>query len=88
LIDDDDGHAFDDDGACDGDDASSAAALDPDGVATGAAADSADDADERFKGLPRILRYAMLVEDRAQSIELRLAAEIEELCPGLRSGII
>lgn len=78
--DDDDDRAFDDD------DASIAAGLDPDAVATGAAADSADDADERLTGLPRILRYAMLVEDRADSIELRLAAEIDQLCPNLPSS--
>jgi hypothetical protein len=87
LIGDDDDHAFDDDDVFDSDDASRAAPLDPDVVTAGAAADSADDADERLKGLPRILRYVLLVNDRAESIELRLAAEIEELCPGLPSGI-
>lgn len=86
MIDDDDDHAFDDDHALNGDDASNTAAHSADVVTAGAAADSADDADERLKGLPRVLRYAMLVEDRADAIELRLAAEIEELCPGLSSA--
>ena len=58
MIDDDDDHGVDDG------DEPSAAALDPDTVATGAAADSAADADDRLKGLPRILRYAMLINDR------------------------
>jgi hypothetical protein len=68
------------------DDPSNTAWHNADGVTVGAAADSADDADERLNGLPRILRYAMLVEDRADAIELRLAAEIEEFCPGLPSA--
>jgi hypothetical protein len=51
LIDDDDDHAFDDEHAFEGD-GSSTAALDPDVVAAGAAADSADDADEHLSGLP------------------------------------
>lgn len=86
IDDDDDDPAFDDDDALNGDEVSRAVASDPDVVTAGAAADSADDADERRKGLPRILRYAMLVEDRADAIEPRLAAEIEELCPGLPSA--
>jgi ATP-dependent Lon protease len=53
-----------------------------DAVSTGAAADSAD-WDERLKGLPRLLRYAMLVSDNASHIEPRLIAEIDELCPNL-----
>ena len=53
-----------------------------DAVSTGAAADSAD-WDERLKGLPRLLRYAMLVTDSADHIEKRLIAEIDELCPQL-----
>ena len=40
-------------------------ATERDAVSTGAAADSAD-WDERLKGLPRLLRYAMLVSDRWQ----------------------
>ncbi|MGB3505371.1 MAG: AAA family ATPase, partial [Xanthobacteraceae bacterium] len=72
--------------AFEGDDASRAVASDPDVVTAGAGGDSAADADERLRGLPRILRYAMLVEDRADAIEPRLAAEIEELCPGLPSA--
>lgn len=51
-----------------------------DAVSTGAAADSSD-WDERLKGLPRLLRYAMLVTDSAEHVEQRLIAEIEELCP-------
>ncbi|MCK1293024.1 hypothetical protein [Bradyrhizobium sp. 30] len=51
-----------------------------DAVSTGAAADSSD-WDERLKGLPRLLRYAMLVTDSAEHVEQRLVAEIEELCP-------
>jgi ATP-dependent Lon protease len=51
-------------------------------VSTGAAADSSD-WDERLKGLPRLLRYAMLVNDNANHVEQRLVAEIDELCPKL-----
>jgi ATP-dependent Lon protease len=51
-------------------------------VSTGAAADSSD-WDERLKGLPRLLRYAMLVGDNANHVEQRLVAEIDELCPNL-----
>jgi ATP-dependent Lon protease len=51
-------------------------------VSTGAAADSSD-WDERLKGLPRLLRYAMLVGDNAKHVEQRLIAEIDELCPNL-----
>jgi len=86
LIGDDDDHVSDDDDAFDSDDASNTAVRDADLVTAGAAADSADDADERLRGLPRILRYAMLVEDRADAIELRLAAEINQLCPDLSSA--
>jgi ATP-dependent Lon protease len=53
-----------------------------DAVSTGAAADSAD-WDERLKGLPRLLRYAMLIIDKAGHVEQRLIAEIDELCPRL-----
>ena len=57
-------------------------AVEHDAASTGAAADSSD-LDERLKALPRLLRYAMLVKDRARHIEERLVAEISELCPGL-----
>jgi ATP-dependent Lon protease len=57
-------------------------AVERDAVSTGAAADSAD-CDERLKGLPRLLRYAMLVSGKARHIEQRLIAEIKELCPNL-----
>lgn len=53
--------------------------IDPDDIANGAAADSADDADQRLKGLPRILRYAMLANDNADFVAQRLMAEIAEL---------
>lgn len=70
----------------DGEDGSSSSAApgpDPDIVATGAAADAADDEAARLKGLPRILRYAMLFNDGGDHLEYRLIAEIDELCPGL-----
>jgi ATP-dependent Lon protease len=57
-------------------------AVEADAVSTGAAADSAD-CDERLKGLPRLLRYAMLLSGNAGHIEQRLIAEINELCPNL-----
>ena len=57
-------------------------ALADDAVSTGAAADSSD-RDERLHGLPRLLRYAMLVTNGADHIEQRLIAEIDELCPQL-----
>jgi hypothetical protein len=53
-----------------------------DAVSTGAAANSAD-GDERLKGLPRLLRYAMLISGKASHIKQRLIAEINELCPNL-----
>lgn len=82
MIDSDDDHGVDDG------DEPSAAALDPDTIATGAAADSAADADDRLKGLPRILRYAMLINDHTDgSIAQRLMAEIAELCPDLPVNI-
>lgn len=62
-------------------------ATERDAVSTGAAADSAD-WDERLKGLPRLLRYAMLVSDNANHIEQRLIAEIDQLCPGLPHNVI
>jgi ATP-dependent Lon protease len=57
-----------------------------DAASTGAAADSAD-LEERLKGLPRLLRYAMLVADNATHIEQRLIAEIDELCPRLPHNV-
>lgn len=57
-------------------------AIDHDTTSTGAAADSSED-DALLKGLPRILRYAMMIEKEAPFIWQRLAAEIDELCPGL-----
>jgi len=57
-------------------------AVERDDIATGAAADSAD-WDERHEGLPRLLRYAMLVNDNAHHVEQRLMAEIDQLCPNL-----
>ena len=56
--------------------------IESDAASTGAAADSSND-DERFQGLPRLLRYAMLGSESAKHIEQRLVAEINELCPGL-----
>lgn len=57
-----------------------------DAVSTGAAADSADP-NERLKGLPRLLRYAMLLVDRASYTQERLIAEIDELCPQLPHAV-
>jgi len=57
-------------------------AVERDAVSTGAAADSAD-WDERLKGLPRLLRFAMLISGNARHINQRLIAEINELCPNL-----
>src|ERR1700722_6069141 len=57
-------------------------AVERDAVSTGAAADSAD-WDERLKGLPRLLRFAMLISGNAGHINQRLIAEINELCPNL-----
>lgn len=61
--------------------------IDGDAVATGAAADSSE-ADERFRNLPRLLRYAMLVSNASHHVDRRLAAEIDQLCPnlGLNAG--
>jgi ATP-dependent Lon protease len=53
-----------------------------DDVSTGAAADSANSY-ERLKGLPRLLRFAMLISRHARHIRPRLIAEIDELCPNL-----
>jgi hypothetical protein len=57
-------------------------AVERDAVSTGAAADSAD-SDERLNGLPRLLRFAMLISGNARHINERLIAEINELCPNL-----
>ena len=57
-------------------------AVERDAIVTGAAADSAE-WDERHEGLPRLLRYAMLVNDNANHVEQRLMAEIDQLCPNL-----
>lgn len=51
-------------------------------VSTGAAAD-AGDGEDRLKGLPRLLRYAVLSTNGAQHVAERLIAEIHELCPHL-----
>ena len=61
--------------------------IDGDAIATGAAADSSE-ADERFRNLPRLLRYAMLVSNASHHVDRRLAAEIDQLCPnlGLNAG--
>ena len=57
-------------------------AVEADAVSTGAAADTADSY-ERLKGLPRLLRFAMLISHHARHIKPRLIAEIDELCPNL-----
>jgi ATP-dependent Lon protease len=57
-----------------------------DALSTGAAADSAH-SDDRLKGLPRVLRYSMLIIYRANHVEERLAAEIDELCPQLPQNV-
>lgn len=57
-------------------------AVERDAVSTGAAADSVD-CDERLKGLPRLLRFAMLISHKARHIKQRLIAEINLLCPDL-----
>jgi hypothetical protein len=60
--------------------------VDDDIVSTGAAADSSD-WDERFTGVSRILRYAMLVSDLGKHVEQRLVAEIDEVCPRLPENV-
>jgi ATP-dependent Lon protease len=65
------------------DDDSELPEVDDDIVTTGAAADSGD-WDERLKGLPRLMRYAALVFNKADHVEHRLVAEIDELCPQLQ----
>jgi ATP-dependent Lon protease len=56
--------------------------VDDDVISTGAAADSSG-WDERLRGLPRLLRYAMLVSNNARHVKQRVVAEIDELCPNL-----
>ncbi len=50
----------------------------------GAAEDSAA-SDDELAALPRILRYGLLASRGVNSVYQRLAAEIEETCPGLPS---
>ncbi len=58
--------------------------LDPAIVTEGAAADSADDQQQRIEGLPRILRYALLARNTIDGVVIyRLVAEIEAICPDL-----
>jgi hypothetical protein len=53
-------------------------------LSEGAAADSADDQYKRLEGLPRLLRYALLVQNEfASDTALRLLAEIDAICPDL-----
>jgi hypothetical protein len=56
--------------------------LDEEVILIGAAADAVD-LDERLKNLPRILRVALLINQRNRDIHDRLVADIETLCPGL-----
>jgi hypothetical protein len=68
----------------DGDFPSFPDAVDPETVADGAAADSADSDHKRLQGLPRLLRYAVLARDNIDdTVAHRLIAEIDELCPNL-----
>lgn len=55
-------------------------------VSTGAAADSVE-LDEELKGLPRLLRYAILSGRNDDLICERLVADIAELIPGLTSTV-
>lgn len=55
-------------------------------VSTGAAADSVE-IDEELKGLPRLLRYAILSDRDDDLICERLVADIAELIPGLTSTV-
>ena len=63
------------------------ATVESDAASTGAAADSAD-WDERLKGLPRLLRYAMLVRQEARHVMKRLVAEISQLRPKLPHTVL
>lgn len=56
--------------------------VDEDIILSGAAADAAD-LEENFKNLPRILRVALLINQRSRNIHDRLVADIEMLRPGL-----
>jgi len=59
-------------------------AIDPDAIVDGAAADSADSDHEHLRGLPRLLRYAMLARNNVdETVTHRLVAEIDEFCPNL-----
>jgi len=50
----------------------------------GAAADSADDQNNELKGLPRLLRYALLARRMSDdNVHFRLVADIDEVRPGL-----
>src|SRR5580700_6255497 len=62
-------------------------AVERDAASTGAAADSAD-WDERLKGLPRLLRYAILIRQEARHVMKRLVAEISQLRPGLPHTVL
>jgi ATP-dependent Lon protease len=61
-------------------------AIEYEAASTGAAADSSNPEDD-LKNLPRLLRYAMLVNRRKRHTEERLVAEISELCPGLPQNL-
>lgn len=56
--------------------------IDEDILLTGAAADAAD-LEEKLKGLPRIVRVALLINRGSRDIHDRLIADIEMLRPGL-----
>lgn len=56
--------------------------VDEDIIRAGAAAD-ATGLDEMLKDLPRILRVALLINQRSPDIHERLVADIESMCPGL-----
>jgi ATP-dependent Lon protease len=58
--------------------------VEEDAFLTGAAADSTDLAD-KLKNLPRIIRTALLIDGRDNTIHDRLVADIVTLCPGLPS---
>ncbi len=58
--------------------------VDEDAVATGAAADSSE-ADERFRNLPRLLRYAMLVSTVAQACRSAAGGRDRSALPGSRA---
>ena len=58
--------------------------VEEDAILTGAAANSTDLAD-KLKGLPRILRTALLIDGGDAAIHDRLVADIATLCPDLPS---